>query len=125
MSKLDFRLYIRDERDVFEVNDVFRVIQSGRSITWSWGISNIRNFHDRALTFSVNGFKHKGIVAITYNRVPDLFNVELRTSHYNLKEEVKGVYIDQLIQVIDSLVETDNDQSTEYKEQVSTATYSI
>lgn len=125
MSKLDFRFYIRDERDVFEVNDVYRVIRSGGSITWSWGMSSPKNFHDRALTFSVNGFKHKGIVAITYNRVPDLFNVELRNRQYNLVDKIDGVYIDQLVQVIDSMVETDNDKSQEYKGQVENATYNI
>lgn len=124
MSKIEFNEYAQT-KDEFNTNDIYRLIQSGGSIVWSWGANKFINFFGRALTFRVNGFKHSGVVAITYDRVPDLFNVELRNSHYNLVDEVKGVYVDQLIEVIDSLVETDNDKSEEYREQVENATYKI
>lgn len=125
MSKQTFNTYLEENKDEFNINSVFNLIKSGGSITWSWGASNFKNFYNRALTFSVNGFKHKGIVAITYNKVPDLFNVELRTSHYNLMEEVNDVYIDQLIDVIDYLVETENDKSDDYRNKVESAIYNI
>jgi len=125
MSKRSFDNYLSENKDEFNVNSVFKLILSGGSITWSWGATNFKNFSNKALTFSVNGFKHKGIVAITYNKVPDLFNVEIRTSHYNLVEEVNDVFVDQLIDVIDKLVETDDDSSEEYKKQVENSVYNI
>jgi len=125
MSKIEFNEYVKNEKNEFDTFSIYQMIRQAGPVTWSWGTSNFTNFFNKGLTFSVNGFKHKGIVAITYNRVPDLFNVELRTRQYNLKEEVTGVYIDQLIDVIDSLVETDNDQSDEYKNQVENSTYTI
>lgn len=118
MSKRSFFSYLLDEKDEFDTSSVFRIIKSSGYTAMSWGVHNFRNFDNLALIFKVNGFKHKGVVAITYNRVPDLFNVELRNGHYNLVEKVDGVYVDQLVSVIDSLVETDNDKSEEYSEKV-------
>jgi len=125
MSKRSFDNYLNENKDEFDANSVFKLIRSGGSITWSWGATNFKNFSNKALTFSVNGFKHKGIVAITYDRGPDLFNVEIRTSHYNLVEEVTNVYVDQLIDVIDKLVETDDDTSKEYRKKVENSVYNI
>jgi len=115
MSKIKFNEYVqnKDEFDVQQLSNLF----SG-PVVWSWGAHNFTNFFNKALTFKVQGFKHKGIVDITYNRVPDLFNVEIRNSHYNLVSETNEVYVDQLVEIIDRLVETDNDSSKEYKTEV-------
>lgn len=125
MSKIEFNEYLQNEKDEFDTFSIYRAIKQAGPVVWSWGARNFTQFFGKGLTFSVNGFKHKGIVAITYNRVPDLFNVELRTRQYNLVEKIDGVYIDQLIEVIDRMVETDNDKSDDYKEQVENATYEL
>lgn len=118
MSKIEFNEYVQNEKDEFDVFQLSQLLRQSGPTVWSWGATNWTNFFNKGLTFSVNGFKHKGIVAITYNRVPDLFNVEIRNSHYNLIEEVEGVYIDQLIDVIGGLIETDNGKSNKYANQV-------
>lgn len=125
MSKIKFNEYLQNEKDEFDTRSIYRAIRQAGPVVWSWEAHNFTQFFGKGLTFSVNGFKHKGIVAITYNRVPDLFNVEIRNSHYNLITKVDEVYVDQLIDIIDSLVETHNDKSDEYAEKVGNVTYNI
>ena len=57
------------------------------------------------LWFHVNGFKHKGWVAVLYNEGLDLFEVRLLDDSGTEKNRVGEVYIDCLVDIIDELVE--------------------
>ena len=53
----------------------------------------------------VNGFKYQGCVEVIYNIGMDLFDVVLTKNGTKIEE----VYIDNLIEVIDNLVEKTSD----------------
>ena len=53
----------------------------------------------------VNGFKYQGCVEVIYNIDMDLFDVVLTKNGIKIEE----VYIDNLIEVIDNLVEKTSD----------------
>ena len=80
------------------------ILRSNLNILFSWGF-NRPIAVENGLKFSVNGFKHKGIVEVRYNEGADLFDIELTNSENQLVEKIEGVYLDQLIEVIDEHVE--------------------
>lgn len=92
-------------------------------IVLSWGPSNFRAIRNSegeeiGVIFSVNGYKHKGDVIVKYNEGTDLFDINLREGFNNKSGKIianeTGVFIDQVVSVIDNLVElTDN-----YEDQV-------
>ena len=64
------------------------------------------------LWFHVSGFKHKGWVAVLYDEGLDLFEVRLLDDSGTETNRVPEVYLDNLVNVIDDLVErTDNYKS--------------
>lgn len=69
-----------------------------------------------ALKFTVNGFLHKGDVVIAYNGGADLFELYLLKKSEVIKS-MKGIYVDELVRVIDSSVEK-NTSDVEYKKIV-------
>ena len=79
---------------------------------WSWGFNSPKAITN-GLSFKVQGFKFKGTVEVVYNEGTDLFDISLIKGGKTV-EAVEGVYIDQLVTVIDHHVElVDN-----YKERV-------
>lgn len=119
MSKRNFsrKIQISDDIRKFDVSSIANFIRKHGQIPMSWGYRNATNYMDKALVFRVNGFEHRGVVSITLNH-KDLFNVELLSGHYNSKKVVEDVYIDSLINVLDSLIETGNMSFDEYKKKV-------
>lgn len=78
-------------------------LKSQKMIVFSWGFNSpvaLKN----GLQFSVNGFIHKGIVQVIYNEGLDLFEVNT-VKNGNVIKSKAGVYIDELVDVIDLLVE--------------------
>jgi hypothetical protein len=75
-------------------------------IVFSWGFCNAQRLpDDKGLRFRVNGFKYQGIVEVVYNECLDLFEVRLVQTGV----VTENVYLDNLVEVIDSMVEkTDN-----------------
>ncbi|MEA4983208.1 MAG: hypothetical protein VB066_10890 [Paludibacter sp.] len=57
------------------------------------------------LKFTVNGFKHKGMVQVKYNEGADLFDIFLIDKDDMVKETIEGVYFDELVNTIDNHVE--------------------
>lgn len=81
-------------------------------VMWSWGFNSPKAITN-GLSFKVQGFKFKGTVEVVYNEGTDLFDISLIKGGKTV-EAVEGVYIDQLVTVIDHHVElVDN-----YKERV-------
>ena len=73
-------------------------------IVWSWGVKGWTAYKDLVLGFKVRGHHHKGYVYIALGW-DDTFNVYIVSTHRNVKKEYKGIYIDQLIEIIDKDVE--------------------
>jgi len=68
-------------------------------------ILNETHQYSGGLSFKVNGFRHKGTVEIAL-----MFNDTYRVRTFNrtltkIKDEVKDVYFEDLVQVLDSLIE--------------------
>ena len=85
---------------------------------WSWGFNSPMPLTN-GLQFKVQGFKHKGYVAVKYNEGKDLFNVTLYNSQMAAKEKIEDVYFDMLVDVIDGLVEKTDDYEKKVKQEYS------
>lgn len=97
---------------------IMRVLKSQLMVVWSWGFSSPKAIAN-GLSFRVQGFKFKGTVEVVYNEGTDLFDISF-IKRNKVVEIIEGIYIDQLITVIDNHVEkVDN-----YKERVE-AEYSL
>lgn len=85
-------------------NYILSILKTDLNIVWSWGFNSPKPL-DNGLTFKVQGFLHKGWVKIEYNEGSDLFDIKLLS--YQLKEvkSIEGIYVDQLVEVIDDMVE--------------------
>lgn len=91
---------------------IMRVLKTKLMIVWSWGVSSPKTITN-GLSFEVQGFRFKGTVEIKYNVGTDLFDISF-IERNKVVEAVEGIYIDQLVSVIDCHVEkVDN-----YKERV-------
>ena len=97
-------------------NYILSILKTNLSIVFSWGFNNPVAL-DNGLRFSVNGFKHKGNVAVKYNEGLDLFDVEILTVKNEVIETIEGVYFDQLIEVIDNRVELVENYELAVKEE--------
>jgi hypothetical protein len=85
-------------------NYIISIFKTNLPMIMSWGYNSpvaLKN----GLRFSVNGFKHKGNVAVIYDEGLDLFNIEILTFENEVIDTINGVYFDQLIEVIDNRVE--------------------
>ena len=82
-------------------------------VVWSWGFNNPVAL-PHGLRFNVQGFLYAGNVEVIYNDGVDLFEVRTFNADGTIKDKVENVYIDCLVNVIDSMVEKTND----YKERV-------
>ena len=97
-------------------NYILSILKTNLSIVFSWGFNNPVAL-DNGLRFSVNGFKHKGNVAVKYNEGLDLFDVEILTVKNEVIETIEGVYFDQLIEVSDNRVELVENYELAVKEE--------
>lgn len=94
---------------------IMRILKSQLMIVWSWGFNSPKTITN-GLSFKVQAFKFNGTVEIIYNEGTDLFDI----SFIKRNKIIEGIYIDQLVSVIDNHVEkVDN-----YNERVE-AEYSL
>ena len=85
---------------------ILQILRSQLMVVFSWGFNSpMRLPDDRGLRFYVDGFKYQGAVEVIYNIGKDLFVVHL-TDNGTIVEDV---YLDNLIQVVDGLVERTDD----------------
>lgn len=85
-------------------NYIISIFKTNLPMIMSWGYNSPVAL-ENGLRFSVNGFKHKGNVAVIYDEGLDLFNIEILTFENEVIDTINGVYFDQLIEVIDNRVE--------------------
>ena len=89
--------------DFYSAIDIVRMIKSTQ-IGWSWGPHAWRIMNRKQLRFKVDARRHKGHVYIAVNSF-DLFDIFLTTLKGRVVKEIKNIYIDNLIRVIDNEIE--------------------
>ena len=87
---------------------IMTIRRSQFMVVFSWGFNSPKRLpDDKGLRFNVEGFKYRGVVEVIYNIGSDLFDVVLPDTG----TKVEDVYLDNLVEVIDILVEkTSNDE---------------
>lgn len=85
-------------------NYILSILRTDLNIVWSWGFNSPKPTQN-GLAFKVQGFFHKGWVTIIYNEGTDLFDIKLLSNQLKEVKSIEGIYVDQLIYVIDDNVE--------------------
>lgn len=85
---------------------IWKILKTQQTIVWSWGVDpdtvmTIKN----GTQFHVQGFLMTGIVKITYDEGMDLFDIEFLPDGDKPRKAILGLYLDQLVSVIDENVE--------------------
>ena len=96
---------------------IIDILKTHPNIVMSWGYHNAIAI-ENGLVFLVQGFLFKGWVKVLYNEGLDLFTVYLINRRGRVVKTIDEVYFDNLVSVIDYNVETKNDKTEKYKEQV-------
>lgn len=87
------------------------ILRTQLMTVFAWGCNSSKRLPDgKGIRFKVEGFKYTGAVEVIYNTGTDLLDVVL--SGNNTK--VEDVYLDNLIDVIDNLVE----KTSNYEQRV-------
>lgn len=94
------------ERSLLIAKDIWRVLRTAPNIVMSWGLNpdTVRAI-DCGLRFHVQGFKHTGNVEIKLNEGADLYEIYLYDESGELKESHTDIYVDQLIDTLDTAIE--------------------
>ena len=94
---------------------VWAVLSQEKIMLMSWGIQSntIKQIPD-GTSFFVNGFKHQGEVQVTIDYSSDSFTVKLMDSDGSVKASKRWIYLGELVNAIDELVEKTED----YEERV-------
>jgi len=85
-------------------NYILSILKTNLNIVWSWGYHNPKPL-ENGLSFRVQGFLHKGWVIVEYNEGSDLFDIKLLSDQLKEVKAIEGIYVDELIDVIDDAVE--------------------
>ena len=94
---------------------ILQILRIRIFVVMSWGFDAPVAI-ENGLRFNVNGFKYTGIVEVVYDAGKDLFEVRI----CGTGEIVEDVYLDNLVEVIDSRVE-----KVENYTEVVNSTYNI
>ena len=95
---------------------ILQILRSQLMVVFSWGFHRPTALpSDKGLAFQVEGFKYTGTVKVIYNEGTDLFEVHLEDGRIE-----EDVYLDQLVNIIDGMVE----RCDNYDKRISDA-YSI
>lgn len=93
----------KDYVEFYNMNDLVKAM-ARNMIVWSWGAEGWTSIEKKLLKFKVNGHHHKGYVYIGVNGM-DLFDVFLVKRTGEIKETLKDIYLEDLIDTIDEKVE--------------------
>ena len=99
--------------DTYFAKYIIAILRTQPMVVFSWGF-NSPTAIENGLAFQVQGYKHNGRVEVVYDEGLDLFVAKTINQDGTIRDEVEGIYIDQLVSVIDNLVEKTED----YKERV-------
>ena len=84
---------------------ILQILKTQPIVVFSWGFHNAQAL-PTGLRFAVNGYLHQGLVDVVYDDGADLFVVSTLDGNGTIKQQVEDVYLDCLVNVIDSMVET-------------------
>ena len=84
---------------------ILQILKTQPIVVFSWGFHNAQALPN-GLRFAVNGYLHQGLVDVVYNEGADLFIVNTLDGNGTIKQQVEDVYLDCLVRVIDTMVET-------------------
>ena len=96
---------------------IISIFKTQPNIVMSWGYHNAIAIQDGVM-FLVNGFIFKGWVRVEYVEGLDTFTVSLINRRGTVVKTIEDVYFDNLVSTIDYNVETKDDQTEKYKQQV-------
>lgn len=82
---------------------ILQKLLSQAVLVCSWGFNSPTTI-ENGLSFSVNGFKFKGVVKVVYNDVSNTFTVKL-IKEGEIVKTIERICFDELINVIDNEVE--------------------
>lgn len=99
--------------DTYFAKYILAIFRTAPMVVFSWGFHSPTAI-ENGLAFQVNGYKHQGRVEVVYDEGWDLFIAKTFNQDGTIKEEKEGIYIDQLVDAIDGMVEKTED----YKERV-------
>jgi hypothetical protein len=102
--------------DIDTSMNILRLLYAEPTKLMSWGFDHSRPTPN-GVAFEVNGFKHKGWCEVIYDEGSDTYTFRTYDDNGKIKNEIEDCYCDNLVSVIDAEVETNNDQSEEYKER--------
>ena len=95
---------------------IMQILRTQLMVMFSWGFHNAYALKgNEGLGFYVNGYLHKGKVEVVYDEGWDLFTVKTINRDGTVKEEQEGIYADNLVTVIDSMVEKCPDYANRVK----------
>lgn len=95
-----------------------QILCGPRNVIWSWGISSVYAVTPLpAIAIRVNGRLFKGAVIVMYDEGRDLYNIDFTPDdpEGDKPARVTGVYCDQLVNEIDTLIEV-GDNWEEYEQ---------
>ena len=84
---------------------ILQILHAQPIVVFSWGFHNAQALPN-GLKFSVDGYLHQGKVEVLYDEGADLFIVNTLNADDSIKQQSTEVYLDCLVNVIDSMVET-------------------
>lgn len=99
-------------------NYILSIFKANLNVVWSWGFHNPKPL-ENGLTFKVQGFLHKGWVLVEYNQGSDLFDIKLLSDKLKEVKSIEGIYVDQLVDVIDDMVECCENYDQRVKDEYS------
>ena len=96
---------------------IISILRTQLMVVWSWGFNSPIAI-ENGLRFKVQGFKFQGLVEVKYDEGADLFNVSF-IKRGEVFMSVNGVFVDSLVEVIDTTVEKTSDYEERVKEEYS------
>ena len=97
---------------------ILNILRTQPNVMMSWGFHSAMIIKN-GLRFFVHGFQHKGWCSVVYDEGKDTFTFCTYGIRGNIKYQVEDVYFDNLVEIIDSAVETGRMSNEQYKERVS------
>ena len=83
---------------------ILEIFKHYLGIVLCWGFNTPIALED-GLQFNVEGFLFKGKVRVRYNEGADTFFVQLINADGSIKRQEEDIYLDNLVDVIDGMVE--------------------
>jgi len=111
MNKVNEKINVLEAgcRILYDVKELHNAILRTGGIRMSWGFNNActipnKNNEVIAYRFKVQGHHHKGYVYLFVNGM-DLFDIYYTSTHKNIKKIKTDIYIDELIDILDTDIE--------------------